>query len=328
MAPRFARPAFGASAPSVAAALCIIVAATLLTPRPADAQRNAGSVTVDLSVLDQLGTPRNIPQLLQPGVRSLMMPNARPSRSSRLTRPGLTQPRGSATPGQVMLKPPSKAKRATPKPRRAVKATPRALTRKPVVQRPRPPAPPKIAARPPAAPAAPAVPAPPKPAKVAVPTPPPPAPSIAPPPAAPVAAPPPPPAQAPASRPAPPAPKQTASLPPATKRVGSKLAAGQQFRLSFGAGAAAIQDAAATQLNDVAKALKADGSLRLQLLAYSGGGTQTPSQARRLSLSRALAVRSHLIKQGVRSTRIDVRALGNKSEGGPPDRVDVIVTKR
>jgi hypothetical protein len=68
--------------------------------------------------------------------------------------------------------------------------------------------------------------------------------------------------------------------------------------------------------------------MRLQLLAYSGGGSQTPSQARRLSLSRALTVRSQLIKQGIRSTRIDVRALGNKSEGGPPDRVDIVVTTR
>lgn len=150
-----------------------------------------------------------------------------------------------------------------------------------------------------------------------------------PPPAVPAAAPPPPPpAQKPVSQPAPAAPKQTAALPPAPRRAGGKLAAGQQFRLSFGAGAAAIQNAAAAQLDDVAKALKADDSLRLQLLAYSGGGAQTPSQARRLSLSRALAVRSHLIEKGVRSTRIDVRALGNKSEGGPPDRVDVIVTTR
>jgi hypothetical protein len=31
--------------------------------------------------------------------------------------------------------------------------------------------------------------------------------------------------------------------------------------------------------------------------------------------------------QGVRSTRIDVRALGNRSEGGPPERVDIVVVK-
>jgi outer membrane protein OmpA-like peptidoglycan-associated protein len=310
----------------------VIFATVLFVPGSAEAQRDAGSVSVDLSVLDQLGTPRNIPQLLQPGVRALMMPNSRTTGSNRFSAPALSQPRGNATPaaGQLMLKPPSKIKRAAPTRRMATKATPRKLTRKPVVQRPRPPALPKIAARPTVAPTAPSVPTPPKPARAAsLPVPPPPAPAMVPPPAAPAVTPPPPPPVAKiASQPAPPAPKQTASLPPSGQRAGSALAAGQQFRLSFGAGSAAVQNASGTQLDDIAKSLKGNDALRLQLLAFSGGGAQTPSQARRLSLSRALAVRSHLIKQGVRSTRIDVRALGNKSEGGPPDRVDVIVTKR
>ena len=47
----------------------------------------------------------------------------------------------------------------------------------------------------------------------------------------------------------------------------------------------------------------------------------------RLSLSRALAVRAFLIDRGVRSTRMDVRALGNKFEKGPGDRVDLIFAK-
>jgi len=45
---------------------------------------------------------------------------------------------------------------------------------------------------------------------------------------------------------------------------------------------------------------------------------------RRLSLSRALAVRAFLIDQGVRSTRLDVRALGDKTGDGPADRVDIV----
>ena len=43
-----------------------------------------------------------------------------------------------------------------------------------------------------------------------------------------------------------------------------------------------------------------------------------------MSLSRALAVRAYLIDQGVRSTRMDVRALGSKVGDGPADRVDVL----
>lgn len=126
---------------------------------------------------------------------------------------------------------------------------------------------------------------------------------------------------------APPPPQQTAALTSRPAPTGA-LKPGQQFRLGFGSGSASISEGAETQLDGVAKALKQDGNLRLQLLAYAGGGSQTPSQARRLSLSRALAVRSQLIDKGIRSTRIDVRALGNKSEGGPPDRVDIIITTR
>ena len=311
MALSFARPVLDSAAARIAVTAVLILAAVLMMPFSASAQRHAGSVSVDLSVLDTLGRPATVPQLLQPSVRSLMMPNARRPAKRSFRRPALSQPRANAAavPGQIMLKPHSKMKRAAPARRTATKATPRKLTRKPVVQRPRPPAPPKIAARPVAAPKAPVVPPPP-------PAPPPAAPAIKPPPA-----------QKTVSQPVTPAPKQTASLPPQTGPSGS-LAAGQQFRLTFGAGKAAVENAAGTQLDNIAKSLKGNEALRLQLLAYSGGASQTPSQARRLSLSRALAVRSHLIKQGIRSTRIDVRALGNKSEGGPPDRVDLIVTAR
>jgi hypothetical protein len=45
-------------------------------------------------------------------------------------------------------------------------------------------------------------------------------------------------------------------------------------------------------------------------------------------LSRALSVRAFLIKNGVRSTRIDVRALGNKATDEPLNRVDVMVVAR
>ena len=193
-----------------------------------------------------------------------------------------------------------------------------------------PPPPPPVAA----APTAPATPAPPPESSMAKAPEPMPAPSEPPaPPPAPAApaasappAPPPPPPPAPTTArttttPAPPA--QTASLPP----PGGKLSAGQQFRLSFATGAVTLNESAEGNLDAIAKALGSDDALRLQLLAYAGG-SQTASQARRLSLSRALAVRSYLIKKGIVSTRIDVRALGNKFEGGPPDRVDVIVTTR
>ena len=82
------------------------------------------------------------------------------------------------------------------------------------------------------------------------------------------------------------------------------------------AGDLAALDALATQY--------AAGEDRLQIRAYaastvSDGG----SGARRLSLTRALAVRQYLIDKGIRSTRIDVRALGAPTDGSAADRVEV-----
>jgi outer membrane protein OmpA-like peptidoglycan-associated protein len=67
---------------------------------------------------------------------------------------------------------------------------------------------------------------------------------------------------------------------------------------------------------------------RLQLKAYAEATGNDTSKARRLSLSRALAVRSFLIENGLRSTRIDVRALGIARDGGAPDRVDIVTLER
>ncbi|WP_259782767.1 OmpA family protein [Aestuariispira ectoiniformans] len=78
-------------------------------------------------------------------------------------------------------------------------------------------------------------------------------------------------------------------------------------------------------LDKIAKDMDANQDQRLQLLGYAVTPGESPSQARRISLFRALSVRTYLMKQGVRSTRMDVRALGDKIEGGPPNRVDIVI---
>ena len=110
---------------------------------------------------------------------------------------------------------------------------------------------------------------------------------------------------------------QTASVPPAAATEG-------QVRIAFPADSAEIPDAVKTELDALAQKMASDDNIRIQLLAYASGTPETASRARRMSLSRALAVRSYLIKQGVRSTRMDVRALGNNVEGSPADRVDIV----
>lgn len=69
----------------------------------------------------------------------------------------------------------------------------------------------------------------------------------------------------------------------------------------------------------------AEGTSRVQLLAYGGQRGNKSSDTRRLSLKRALIVRQILIDSGVPSERIDVRALGGADDKGPLDRVDVFL---
>jgi outer membrane protein OmpA-like peptidoglycan-associated protein len=74
--------------------------------------------------------------------------------------------------------------------------------------------------------------------------------------------------------------------------------------------------------------LLANEQLRLQVVAYAAATSEGESQSRRLSLSRALAVRNYLTEKGVRSTRMDVRALGSRAANGPADRVDILIIER
>ena len=64
---------------------------------------------------------------------------------------------------------------------------------------------------------------------------------------------------------------------------------------------------------------------RVELQAFGGAKGDKSSDARRLSLKRALAIRQVLIDDGVSADRIDVRAMGGSDDTGPADRVDVYI---
>lgn len=66
------------------------------------------------------------------------------------------------------------------------------------------------------------------------------------------------------------------------------------------------------------------GTAHVQLEAFGGKPGDKSSDARRLSLKRALIVRQLLIDDGIPSERIVVRAMGGASDGSP-DRVDIFV---
>jgi outer membrane protein OmpA-like peptidoglycan-associated protein len=135
-------------------------------------------------------------------------------------------------------------------------------------------------------------------------------------------------APAPVAEPAPPA--EQAAVPPANTPSPAPMPASSsdEYSLGFAADSFELSEAAKGELNQLIAAMSNDDSLRIQLQAYAQGDGANASKARRLSLSRALQVRSYLIDQGVRSTRIDVRALGSNVPSGPADRVDIKTVQR
>lgn len=80
-------------------------------------------------------------------------------------------------------------------------------------------------------------------------------------------------------------------------------------------------------LQNVIKTLTQDPQLRVQILSYAGRVDGSESSARRISLSRALAVRSYLLENKIAPARIDVRALSDNTPETPADRMDLEFTK-
>jgi outer membrane protein OmpA-like peptidoglycan-associated protein len=94
--------------------------------------------------------------------------------------------------------------------------------------------------------------------------------------------------------------------------------------IAFTRGADNIGTDALPTLDKIASMLLSNGGVRVTLTAYAAVGDSTPPrEARRLSLTRALAVRDYLTAKGISSSRIDVRALGANVPSGDPDRVDI-----
>ncbi len=256
--------------------------------------RKAPSVSVDMTVLDELGPAPNVPRAL----------------GHAIPRPAAPALQHAAPPlAAVHLRAPAESKRRK--------------TQKSKVS--------PMAAEAPAPKAAKsAKPAPPEPLVATAPPPPPPPVSstVAPPPAVSSAVAPPPPVSS-AVAPPPPAAPITPPVPPAPQLASRPAAAvpADTVRILFDGENTELSEAGKQALNAVVQKMNADQEARLQLVAYATGPGDQASKARRVSLSRALSARGYLIAQGVRSTRIDVRALGHTDEQ-QADRVDAVLAKR
>jgi outer membrane protein OmpA-like peptidoglycan-associated protein len=250
----------------------------------------AQNVDVDLGVLDSLGE--------KPAPAKKPAPKKAPQKPK-----SAALPKAAPVPPPPRLAEPGSAPASSAPPATAPPATPTPATAAPAV----PPAEDFVAREPPppvdrGAAAAPEPPSAPAPAATAAPGP---------------AAAPPSQAMIPAPRaPAPP-------VPPPAKPLGGEAAA----RIVFTGDATELSSAAKGELDALVPRLAADEHLRVEVVGYASPGGDA-SQARRLSLSRALAVRTYLVDKGIKTTRVDVRALGSRPEGEPADRVDLLLAER
>nr|WP_294517182.1 OmpA family protein [uncultured Rhodopila sp.] len=127
------------------------------------------------------------------------------------------------------------------------------------------------------------------------------------------------PPEPPAGTPPPPPPPVSATA--ATKAAPTTAG----LRLTFAAGASDLSPDSTASIKDLTAAAPPGDATTFNVQAYAPGTPDDPSTARRISLARAMAVRSALVADGVPSARIFVRALGAQHGDGPADRVDVSV---
>jgi len=125
--------------------------------------------------------------------------------------------------------------------------------------------------------------------------------------------------------PVPPARPQAAPVVPvAADAPGSATPFGGGVRVTFGPMRQELNPTTEAALRDLARRVRANEAITVNVYAYAAGTAEDPSTARRLSLARALAARAVLVNEGIASTRIYPRALGTAGGDTDRDRVDVV----
>ena len=123
-----------------------------------------------------------------------------------------------------------------------------------------------------------------------------------------------------ASRPA----AAAGTLPIAADAQGTTAPTPDGLRVTFAPGRIDISPPTADTIRALIHANPDAPSFSVTSLA--AGTAEDLSAARRLSLGRGLAIRALLISEGIASTRIFIRALGNNADAigtAPPDRADI-----
>jgi outer membrane protein OmpA-like peptidoglycan-associated protein len=100
----------------------------------------------------------------------------------------------------------------------------------------------------------------------------------------------------------------------------------EEIGFTIDPGSARLSQAADAKLRDVAKSLSQSPAARLEVRVFSPSKqANSQSAARRLSLSRYLAIRDVLLHAGVAANRIDGRPLASEPNELNPDRVELYI---
>ena len=113
-----------------------------------------------------------------------------------------------------------------------------------------------------------------------------------------------------------------------TKATGAALVLDPTLSpILFTQGRGDVEEKVFVTLDKLVAALEKTPSARISLFAYADSTGTTPRAVKRLSLTRALAVRDYLASKGISESRVDVHAEGTDTTSGYADRVDVKVNE-
>lgn len=101
-----------------------------------------------------------------------------------------------------------------------------------------------------------------------------------------------------------------------------------KLSLPFSAGQTALDTKQALTIShNIARRLRQDPALRLQIESFAGAVDSGRSSDRQVALNRALAIRKVLLSENIAPHRIDVRAMGAKTDQTPLERVDLYLSR-
>jgi len=122
-------------------------------------------------------------------------------------------------------------------------------------------------------------------------------------------------------------PARVALAPPAPEPKDIGVPTMADLTLEFAGTSSDLTAETQQKLVNIIPLLQESKARRLAVHAYAAGEDGSKTSARRISLSRALAVRSFLMDNGVEPTRVDVRALGLETDRKPLERVDLVFAR-